>query len=124
MRDAAKEFVRRHADRGVLILATDRAPADELAQEVCADVLTGVLTGVDRFGFRDFVRKLAREELRRAGVVAVGRLVREAIAARVVHATPLTNLAPVARFPGFPRALTDTFEHVQLNRREPDGDLA
>src|SRR6266404_7893598 len=120
MREAAKEFVRLHAAGGVLILSTERAAGDEIAQEICGNVLVGI----DRFGFREFVRKVARDPLRRSGIVAVRRVVREAIAARVAHATELSYLGEVARFPGFPRALTDTLEEVRLNRRAVSGDLA
>src|SRR5258708_6269821 len=120
MREAAKEFVRLHAAGGVLILSTERAAGDEIAQEICGDVLVGI----DRFGFREFVRKVARDPLRRPGIVGVRRVVREAIAARVAHATELSYLGEVARFPGFPRALTDTLQGLRLNRRTAPGDLA
>src|ERR1700733_14014781 len=106
MRRAAKDFVRLHVDGGVLILSTERAAGDEIALEICGDVLLGI----DRFGFREFVRKGGRPALRRDGVVAVRRVVREAIAARVAHAAELSYLDEVARFPGFPRALTDNLE--------------
>src|SRR5262249_26316498 len=72
----------------------------------------------------EFVHKASRDELRRRGWVAVGRIVREAIAARVAAKAELTYLREVAGFPGFPRALTDTIEEVRLNRREVSGDLA
>src|SRR5262249_13362615 len=113
MRAAAREFVRAYAKNGVLILSAERTAAEEIAREVCGDVLMGA----DPYGFRDFVRKVSRPELRRAGVVPVGRLVREAIAARVAHAAKLAYLNDVAQFPGFPRALTDTLEELRLNRR-------
>lgn len=120
MRQAAREFVRRQREHGVLILATQRDAADELAFEVCDQVLAGV----DRYGFRDFVHHVSREELRRHGLVPVGRIVREAIAARVAAAAELTYLRDAAGFPGFPRALTDSLEDVRLNRRVVQGDLA
>lgn len=120
MREAAREFVRRHAAGGVILIAGSREAADELALEVCADVLAGV----ERYGFRDFVHRASREALRRRGLAAVGRAVREAIAARVADGTELTWLREAAGFPGFPRALTDTIEAVRLNRRAVEGDLA
>ena len=51
-------------------------------------------------------------------------VVREAIAARVAAATPLTYLREAARFPGFPRALPDTPEEARLiiGRRGDGGD--
>jgi CRISPR/Cas system-associated exonuclease Cas4 (RecB family) len=54
------------------------------------------------------------------GLVPVGRIVREALAARVTARTELTYLKPVAPFPGFPRALADTFEELRLNRITPE----
>jgi ATP-dependent helicase/nuclease subunit B len=120
MRQAARDFVRLHAADGVLILATQRDAADEIALEVCDTVLAGA----DRYGFRDFVHRASREELRRRGLVPVGRVVREAIAARIAGAVELTYFREAAAFPGFPRALTDTLEEVRLNRRAVDGDLA
>jgi len=57
--------------------------------------------------------------MNRRELVPVGRFVREALAARVtadaLHRQELTYLAPVAGFPGFPSALTDTFEELRLN---------
>jgi RecB family exonuclease len=120
MREAAREFVRRHSGGGLLIVAAQRDAADELALEVC----DGVLAGVERYGFRDFVHRASREQLRRRGLAPVGRVVREAIAARVASVTDLTYLREAAGFPGFPRALTDTLEDVRLNRRAVEGDLA
>src|SRR5215831_915048 len=98
LRKAAGDFVRLHAARGVLIVAAQRDAADEIAQEVCPDVLMGV----DRYGFRDFVHRASRDELRRRGWVPIGRIVREAIAARVADAAALTYLREVAGFSGFP----------------------
>src|SRR4051794_37298248 len=120
MRQAARDFVRLHAAGGVLILATQRDAADEIALEVCDDVLAGA----DRYGFRDFVHRASREELRRLGLVPVGRVVREAIAARVAADVELTYLREAAAFPGFPRALTNTLEEARLNRRAVESDLA
>src|SRR5438309_691421 len=96
MRRAANQFVRLHAGEGVLVLSAERAAGDDIAHEICGEVLAGI----DRYGFRDFVRKVARPALRRAGIVPVPRVVREAIAARAAHAAELSYLQDVARFPG------------------------
>ena len=120
MRQSAREFLRRQTPNAVLILAAQRDAADELALEVCDQVLAGV----DRYGFRDFVHHVSREELRRHGLVPVRRVVREAVAARVAAAAELSDLRDAAGFPGFPRALTDSLEDVRLNRRTVVGDLA
>src|SRR4051794_40406435 len=112
LRARAVEFVREHAAGGpVLVLASDRAAAEEVARLACTDVLLGV----HRLGFRELVLQLAGGELNRRGLNPVGRFVREALASRVAALTELTYLAPAAAFPGFPRALTHTFEEMRLN---------
>ena len=77
------------------------------------------LLDVHRFAFRELVAEFAATELFRRELVPVGRFVREALAARVTAEAlkdgVLTYLEPVARFPGFPRALTQTFEELRLN---------
>ena len=80
--------------------------------------------GVRRFAFRELVLELSAAELNRRGLVPVGRFVREALAARVTSEAlargELTYLGPVAGFPGFPRALTATFEELRLNAIDPE----
>ncbi len=97
------------------MLAPVRPAADEVALEACGEALIGVR----RLAFRDLVQVLAEGELRRRGLVPVGRFVREALAARVTAQSlergELDYLRPVARFPGFARALTATFEELRLN---------
>ncbi|MGD0771683.1 MAG: PD-(D/E)XK nuclease family protein [Candidatus Solibacter sp.] len=99
----------------VLVLAPVREAADEVALVACGDALVGV----HRLAFRELVLELSAAELNRRALVPVGRIVREALAARVtqeaVSAGRLTYLGPVAGFPGFPRALADTFEELRLN---------
>ena len=111
----------------MLVLAPVRAAADEAVFGACG----AALAGVRRAGFREFVTELAAAELNRRALVPVGRFVREALAARVtaevLQRGGLTYLEPVARFPGFPRALTATFEELRLNGVEAErltGDLA
>ena len=116
LRRRAVDFVREVSGSGpVLVLAVGRAAADEIALEAC----DRALWGVERLGFREFVIQLSAAELNRRGLVPVGRFVREALAARVTAAAledgRLTYFKPVARFPGFPRALTATFEELRLN---------
>ncbi len=120
LRSRAVEFVSRFAASGpVLVLAAGRAAAEEVALEACDTALFGVR----RLSFRDFVRELSTPELNRRRLVPVGRFVREALAARVaadaLQRGELTYLRPVAAFPGFPRALTATFEELRLNGVTP-----
>ncbi|HKA00413.1 MAG TPA: PD-(D/E)XK nuclease family protein [Candidatus Solibacter sp.] len=118
MRARAVDFVSRWAASGpVLVVSATREAADEVALAACG----AALTDVDRFGFRELVLALSDTEMTRRGLTPVGRVVREALAARVtaVHRSKLSYFAPVAGFPGFPRALTDTFEELRLNGDVP-----
>jgi ATP-dependent helicase/nuclease subunit B len=116
LRARAAEFVAEWVHWGaVLVLAPVREAADEVALVACGDALVGV----HRLAFRELVLELSAAELNRRALVPVGRIVREALAARVtqeaVATGGLTYLGPVAGFPGFPRALADTFEELRLN---------
>ena len=116
LRARAAEFVAEWVQWGpVLVVAPVREAADEIALEACRDALIGV----QRLAFRELVLELSNVELNRRALVPVGRIVREALAARVtqeaVAAGRLSYLGPVAAFPGFPRALADTFEELRLN---------
>jgi hypothetical protein len=116
LRARAAEFVAERVRWGqVLVLAPVREAADEVALEACGDALIGV----HRLAFRELVLELSGAELNRRGLVPVGRIVREALAARVTQEAAgvgkSSYLDPVAAFPGFPRALADTFEELRLN---------
>ena len=99
----------------VLVLAASREAADEIAFEACG----AALIGVARAGLRQLVLELSGAELNRRELAPVGRVVREALAARVAAEAArrgeLKYLMPVAGFPGFPRALAETFEELRLN---------
>src|ERR1035438_6926922 len=116
LRARAAEFVAEWVQWGeVLVVAPVREAAGEVALVACGDALVGV----HRLAFRELVLELSAAELNRRAPVPVGRIVREALAARVtqeaVAAARLTYLEPVAGFPGFPRALAATFEELRLN---------
>jgi CRISPR/Cas system-associated exonuclease Cas4 (RecB family) len=104
----------------VLVLASVRAAADEIAVEACSNALVNV----KRLALREFVLELSGTELNRRALVPIGRFVREALAARVtaqaLERDGLTYVRPVAHFPGFPRALTATFEELRLNAVDPE----
>src|ERR1035438_8008358 len=122
LRACAAEFVAEWARWGaVVVLGPVREGADEVALAACGDALVGV----HRLAFREFVGELSAAELNRRALVPVGRTVREALAARVteeaVRAGGLRYFGPVARFPGFPRALASTFEELRLNQVPLDG---
>ncbi|HTS66764.1 MAG TPA: PD-(D/E)XK nuclease family protein [Candidatus Acidoferrales bacterium] len=115
------EFVSRWAGKApVIAIAATREAAGEVALAACGDALVGV----QRAAFRDLVLELSAAAMNRSAIVPVSRVVREALAARVaaeaLRAGRLTYFAPVAGFPGFPRALAETFEEVRLNRTTPE----
>ncbi len=121
LRLRAVDFVARYSAEGrVLILASQRAAADEIALESCGSARFGV----QRLSLRGFVRELSAAELNRRRLLPVGRFVREALAARItadaLQRGALQYLRPVAAFPGFPRALTATLEELRLNAITPD----
>jgi CRISPR/Cas system-associated exonuclease Cas4 (RecB family) len=116
LRARAVEFVAEWVQWGeVVVLAPVREAADEVALAACGDALIGV----HRLAFRELALELSAAELNRRALTPVGRVVREALAARVTEeaagAGKLSYLGPVAAFPGFPRALADTFEELRLN---------
>jgi RecB family exonuclease len=121
LRQQAADFVGRFSSLGaVLVVAGGHAAADEVALEACGNALVDVR----RLAFREFVLELSASELNRRALVPIGRFVREALAARVtaqaLERGHLTYLRPVAKFPGFPRALTATFEELRLNAVDPE----
>jgi len=116
MRGRAAQFVREFAPAGpVLVIASVRTAAEEVARIVCTESLVGVRA----CALRDLVTELSAAGMNRRELAPVGRFVREALAARVAAGAldrgELTYLAPVAGFPGFPSALADTFEELRLN---------
>src|SRR5271165_4929855 len=80
---------------GVVIVAPVRGAADEVALEACERALIGV----QRFSWRELVAELSAAELNRRGLAPVGKVVREALAARVTaevrEAGALRYLGPV-----------------------------
>src|SRR3954467_4176332 len=83
----------------VLIVAPVREAADEITLAACTDALVGV----HRLAFRELVLELSDAELNRQALRPIGRIVREALAARVTQeagaAGRLDYLRPVAAFP-------------------------
>jgi ATP-dependent helicase/nuclease subunit B len=132
---AARAFVDRHADGGVLIVGATRASADELALALTRD--RGALVGVARMSFAELAMRLALPVLAERLVAPGGALGAEAIATRAAfdahQSGELAYFAPVADLPGFPRAVARTLSELQLAGvdaaalgRVPDvgGDLA
>ena len=121
LQDTAAAFVKEWIERGeqVLVVGAVREAADQIAIAACPQALIGV----HRFGFRDFVRAVGALELNERRLIPITRIVREALAARVTAESlaekELDYLGAVAHFPGFPRALSETFEELRLNAVTP-----
>jgi ATP-dependent helicase/nuclease subunit B len=115
--DAARAFIEGHApDREILIVGGSRDAADDLARQVV--VRRGAGFGLHRFSLVQFAVRLALTNMARAGQAPATPLGSEALAARVVFQAledgALHYYAPVARFPGFPRALAQTLTELRL----------
>ncbi|MGH9661681.1 MAG: hypothetical protein ACRD96_24245, partial [Bryobacteraceae bacterium] len=111
---AAREHIGAHASAEVLIVASSRAAADELAAEIAFE--RGGLFGVARAGFVELITRLALPALAKAGLSPTGGLGAEAVATRVAFEAKsgaLTYFSPVAGMPGFPRAAARTLDELQ-----------
>jgi len=113
----ARAFVRaRAADGDVWIVGASRGAADDLARTIAAE--SGATIGLHRFSLGALALHLAGPVLadeERAPATFLGS---EAVAARAtfdaLRGTGLTYFEPVARTPGFPRALARTMQELRL----------
>ena len=114
---AAEAFVMRFpADAEVLIVGASRDAADDLARRVTA--ARGATFGLHRASFAQLVIRFAAADLARLGVAPATTLGANAVAARVsfdaVRDRALAYFTPVARYPGFARALAATLGELRL----------
>jgi len=83
----------------------------------------GAIFGWQRVTFARLAGILAAPALAEKGLVPIGALGVEALCARLVHRAKQTGelerLAPIADFPGLPKALARTLEEVRLARVDP-----
>src|SRR5207244_4210426 len=100
----------------VLIVGASREAADDLARRITA--ARGVTFGLYRASLTQLAARFAATELARLGAAPATQLGVEAVAARVSFETEqegsLGYFAPVARFPGFARALAATLVEARL----------
>ena len=129
--DAAREFLRGHSPATELIIVgASRGAADDLARAIARQA--GATFGITRFSLTELAARAAaahpqgrRVPGTQAGAEATAaRAVFEALAAR-----ELAYFEPVARTPGFPKALARTLHELRLAgirtgdaRRTPNGD--
>ncbi|HEU5323306.1 MAG TPA: hypothetical protein VFX28_21035, partial [Methylomirabilota bacterium] len=120
--DAAGAFVGRLPPATeVLIVGASREAADDLARRVTA--ARGAAFGLHRASLTQLAARLAAAELARRGAAPATHLGGEAVAARVSFEAEregaLGYFAPVARFPGFARALAATLGELRLGGVAP-----
>src|SRR2546427_12089768 len=105
----------------VLIVGASRDAADDLARRVTA--ARGATFGLHRASLTQLAVRFAAAEMAQLGVAPATMLGTEAVAARVsfeaVREQALAYFAPVARFPGFARALAATLGELRLGRVAP-----
>ncbi len=115
----ARSWVSARADGpGVLIVSASRGAADDLARSVA--VARGGAVGLHRFSVAQLAARLAAPVLAARGIAPVSYLGGEAVAARAAFEASrdegLEYFGPVARTPGFPRALARTLHELMLAR--------
>src|SRR5213593_1381296 len=119
---AAGAFVERFpTTTEVLIVGASRDAADDLARRVTA--ARRATFGLHRASLTQLAVRFAAEEMARLGVAPATALGAEAVAARVsfeaLRERALAYFAPVARFPGFARALAASLGELRLGRVAP-----
>ena len=113
----ARAFVETHAARGdVWLVGASRGAVDDLARSIAAR--SGATIGLHRFSLTQLAVRLAAPILAEQGLAPVTYLGTEAVAARATFEAQrdeaLKYFAPVARTPGFPRALARTLQEIRL----------
>src|SRR6266849_2699274 len=105
----------------VLIVGASRDAADDLARRVTA--ARGATFGLHRGSLTQLAVRFAASEMARLAVAPATALGAEAVAARVsfeaLREGALAYFAPVARFPGFARALAASLSELRLGRIAP-----
>jgi CRISPR/Cas system-associated exonuclease Cas4 (RecB family) len=115
--DEARAFVREYAAHGdVWIVAASRGAADDLARAIAAEA--GATIGLHRFNLGQLALRLAGPVLAENERAPATFLGSEAVAARATFDAlrdgGLPYFEPVARTPGFPRALARTVQELRL----------
>ncbi len=105
-------FLAAHAGGEVLVIGASKGVAEDFARSVSAQGSLGVHTVT----LTQVVTTLASEEVAARSLTPISKLSQEALAARVVHAaaSDLEYFGPVAKMPGFVRALSSTLSELRL----------
>ena len=113
----AHAFAREHARRGdVWLVGASRGAVDDLSRRIALEA--GAAMGVHRFSLPQLAARLAGPILAAEDRAPATYLGSEAVAARATFDAlkddGLSYFAPVARTPGFPRALARTVQELRL----------
>jgi CRISPR/Cas system-associated exonuclease Cas4 (RecB family) len=122
--DRARRFLHSHpAPAEVVIVGASRGAADDLARRLALE--GGATFGITRFSVAELAARAAAVHLAGARRVAGTQTGAEAAAARAVFdaaaAGELEYFGPVARMPGFPKALARTVHELRLAGVDPAG---
>src|SRR5580693_4900271 len=115
--DAARAFLAgRPPATELIIVGASRGAADDLARAIAR--LAGATFGITRFGLTELAARAAAARLDGGRRVPGTQAGAEAMAARAVFdalaANELAYFEPVARLPGFPKALARTLHELRL----------
>ncbi len=121
--EAASQFLQTFpADQPITIVGATRGAADDLARRIARE--RGATLGLARFSLTQLAARVAVTQLAGRGIAAATALGEEAVAARAAfdasQAATLRYLAPVARMPGFPRALAHTIGELRTASMPPE----
>jgi ATP-dependent helicase/nuclease subunit B len=124
--EVARAFLdQRPPDSERIIVAASRGAADDLARRAARGA--GSTFGISRFSLTELAARAATAQPGGGRRMAGTQAGAEAMAARAVHealaAGELAYFEPVARMPGFPKALARTVHELRLAGLEP-GDAA
>ena len=120
--EAARAFlVALPAAGGALVVGASRTAADDLVRRVTATA--GATFGIHRLSLTQLALQIAAAAMAQRGAAPVTSLGEEALAARVIFealaAGALEYFAPVARFPGFARAVASTLGELRVAQVAP-----
>ncbi len=118
----ARAFVQTHAARGdVWLVGASRGAVDDLARRIASE--WGAAMGLHRFSLPQLAARLAAPILAAEERAPATYLGSEAVAARATFDAlkdgGLSYFGPVARTPGFPRALARTVQELRLAAVDP-----
>jgi CRISPR/Cas system-associated exonuclease Cas4 (RecB family) len=120
--EAARAFLASVSEAGALVVGATRIAADDLVRS--ATVSAGATLGIYRMSLTQLAVHLAAAERARLGVAPASALGAEAVAARAIFealaADALGYFMPVARFPGFARAVASTLAELRLAEVTPE----